>query len=263
MFRILNLLYYNTGTDIHVNKEFQMRSDLQKKTINSIFVLALIIFISMGWQAHRQMQSVIRSDALENHSFAIIRQLDLLLTTVTDAETGQRGYLITGDPGYLKPYHAALARLADTRRELLNMTKDDPAQQKRIDGLDVLIDRKLGALKDNLVLRERQGFEASRVRLVATLDEGKQVMAGIRSLIAESQQSEQQRLLKRSSAKAEEIRYTLGMMQAGAPLRWRCSSWPFSCSIGRTPSGQRPKKRCGPRMRNWKWHVTGTGCRTG
>src|SRR2546425_12601708 len=64
-----------------------------------------------------------------NHAHEVVEQLDHLLAEMTDAETGQRGYLITGSVRYLAPYDQATARLADTLHPSRAPTEGGPAQQ--------------------------------------------------------------------------------------------------------------------------------------
>jgi CHASE3 domain sensor protein len=58
--------------------------------------------------------------------------LDDLLSTAKDAETGQRGYLLTEDPKYLEPYGAAKSALRAKLDKIADLTADNPRQQSRI-----------------------------------------------------------------------------------------------------------------------------------
>ena len=192
-----------------------MQVTYRKAAINAAFIVALAVFALLGWQTYGEMLSVKQSDKLENHSYGVIHELDLLLTALVDAETGQRGYVITGDPAYLEPYHSALGHLSQRQVSLRHLTRDDLPQQERLNKLDVLISEKLEALKTNLEVRDSEGIEAAGRGSIATFDRGRTVMKEIRRLISEGQQSEQQMLLKRSQAKEKEVRKTLFVMKAG------------------------------------------------
>src|ERR1700720_302528 len=75
-----------------------------------------------------------RADAAwVQHTFEVIGDLASLLSTTTDAETGQRGYTITGDEHYLEPYVQAVQTTHSELRRLRELTVDNFAQQRRLE----------------------------------------------------------------------------------------------------------------------------------
>ena len=68
-----------------------------------------------------------------------------------DAETGQRGYLLSGEEPYLEPYRAALAQLDQILKRLRSLTADNAPQQRRLDALEPLTAKKLDELKAEIV----------------------------------------------------------------------------------------------------------------
>src|SRR4051812_6580646 len=100
---------------------------------------------------------------LEQHSRNIIKftghEIDLnhFLETMLNAETGQRGYIITGDENYLQPYWEA----KENAREFLRRIADtEKRHDSRILLLDVLVIQKFAELNETIVLR-REGFDAA------------------------------------------------------------------------------------------------------
>ena len=86
---------------------------MSKRAItNGTLVLALALLVGLGWQWYRDRIALAESDRLENHSYTVMLQLQELLSLLTDAETGQRGFLITGTEGYLQPYNQAIGQVA-------------------------------------------------------------------------------------------------------------------------------------------------------
>ncbi len=65
----------------------------------------------------------------------MIEKLEEILKLLDDAETGQRGYVITGEPRYLEPYHSSRAVIDQRLREVRYLTRDNPRQQHRLDRL--------------------------------------------------------------------------------------------------------------------------------
>jgi len=102
---------------------------------------------------------------------------------LVDAETSQRGFLITGNGDYLEAYNDALTRLTPTFMELYESTAYEPLWEQRLDTLQSLIFLKFRELQMSIELRRQTGFAAAQ-RLTMT-NEGKRTMDRIRKLIAE------------------------------------------------------------------------------
>ncbi len=90
------------------------------------------------------------------------RRISLFLETLLDAETGQRGYLLTGDAQYLRPYYRAAGLLDAQLDQLSQELDDDDAQVERLARLQPVVRRKLGELAESIAVRLEQGAEAAR-----------------------------------------------------------------------------------------------------
>ena len=102
----------------------------------------------------------------------IRRVIDLnsdLLAHVIGAETGQRGFLLTGRPEYLGPYHKATAVIFSELDDLAALVSGDPAQSARIQNLRSLIGIKLAELQHTIELRQAEGLNAA-LEVAATWD---------------------------------------------------------------------------------------------
>ncbi|MGA2227435.1 MAG: CHASE3 domain-containing protein, partial [Syntrophobacteraceae bacterium] len=95
------------------------------------------------------------------HTYEVINNLVELFSTLKDAETGQRGYLITGQSDYLGPYHNALKKIDILTRASRAMTVDNEKQQRNFDLLEPLIAEKLNELAETIKARRDSGFEAA------------------------------------------------------------------------------------------------------
>ncbi|HKO16421.1 MAG TPA: CHASE3 domain-containing protein [Gemmatimonadaceae bacterium] len=111
----------------------------------------------------------------------VVARVEMVLSDVQDAETGQRGFLLTGEERYLEPYRRALATLAVDTAALRALTRDNPRQQQRLDALQPLIRDKLAELERTIVLRRDSGTAAA-VAEVRT-DEGRRAMMAVRSAL--------------------------------------------------------------------------------
>jgi signal transduction histidine kinase/DNA-binding response OmpR family regulator/CHASE3 domain sensor protein len=148
----------------------------------------LVFFLISGVLAYRNIQTLKDDNQRIVHSHQVLIVLDELLSTMKDAETGQRGFLLTGDEHYLEPYSAALLAVVTQLDELGLLTRDNPNQQARIPTLKLHIDAKLAELKETIDLRRTQGAAAALA--VVTTDRGKAEMDSVRAQLATMNQEE-------------------------------------------------------------------------
>jgi PAS domain S-box-containing protein len=133
------------------------------------------------------------------HIHTELLSIERLYSAAVDAETGQRGYLLTGEERYLEPYRQALSRVDQEREQLQSLFADDPAQQPRFQHMNQDMVGILDELRDTIELRKTKGFEAARG--VITADRGKRLMDQMHALFIEMEQEEQD-LLAKVQAKA-------------------------------------------------------------
>ncbi|MHC5937608.1 response regulator [Nostoc sp.] len=163
------------------------------------FALSLATLTTIGLISYQSTNDLIETSRQESHTYQVLSQLEDLNLQLTNAETGQRGYIITGEERYLEPYKAAIQVLNQKVNDLQRLTADNLNQQSRLDILQPLIDQKLAELKETIDLRQNQGFEASQ-KVVLT-DRGKQLMGEIRKVI-QTMKTEENTLLEKRSGNA-------------------------------------------------------------
>ncbi len=148
------------------------------------FSLATVLafFVFTGIVAYRNLQTLRENNQKIVHSHEVIIALDQLLSSVQDAETGQRGFVLTNNERYLDPYNTALATIPLRLDEIAQLTNDNPAQQARIESLKTHVGAKLTELKQTIDLRRTQGFDAALT--VVNSDRGKAEMDAIRGQLA-------------------------------------------------------------------------------
>ena len=149
---------------------------------------ALVFFIISSAIADTNLQTLREDNQKIVHSEDIIVALGGLLSSAQDAETGQRGFLLTNNEEYLEPYNAALESIPLRLDEIVQLTRDDPMQQANIPALKLHIDEKLKELKETIDLRRTQG--ATPALVVVDTDQGKVEMDAIRAQIATMNQIE-------------------------------------------------------------------------
>lgn len=115
------------------------------------------------------------------HTLEVEAAVQSLLNSLIDAETGQRGFLLTGRNAYLEPYDAARTRVGQQLTDLRNLTADNPYQQERLEEATPLIRERLALLAET-VERERGGDHDAALALVNS-DRGKERMDKIRGVL--------------------------------------------------------------------------------
>ncbi|MDQ0249635.1 CheY-like chemotaxis protein/signal transduction histidine kinase/CHASE3 domain sensor protein [Sphingomonas kyeonggiensis] len=158
--------------------------------------LAILFFLVSGTIAYQNVTILRDDDARIRHSHDVIAGLDDVLSTIQDAETGQRGYLLTGRDQYLAPYNEAAARIGGKLDAIAGLTRDNASQQARIETLRRHVSAKLAELKQTIDLRRSAG--AAAALNIVNDDRGKAEMDAIRAQLDLMQQEEarlrQQRL---------------------------------------------------------------------
>jgi PAS domain S-box-containing protein len=165
------------------------------------FVVATGILVFVGWLSYRNTARFAEASEWRKHTYEVLGNLDETLARLVDAETGQRGYLLTGDEGYLEPYRAAIKNIDQTIGNLKSLTSDNPNQQKRIQILEPLVGKKRAELQRTIDLRKNEGPAAANK--VVLEGSGKQAMGQIRVII-EEMTNEEEDLLKFRAQKANE-----------------------------------------------------------
>jgi methyl-accepting chemotaxis protein len=173
--------------------------------IGSGFALALAILVIIGAVAYHSIGKLTDTARWVDHTQQVLVTLENVLSTMKDAETGQRGYLLTGEDKYLEPFHVAQGAIDGEMKALRELTKDNLNQQRRIDVLEPLIrskDGKLAELLETIEVRKdkTRGFDAALQ--IVRADKGKKLMDDIRKTIDEMA-GEESVLLQTRSAEAQ------------------------------------------------------------
>jgi len=139
----------------------RLRSDYSLVALLVGFVGLCAAIGGTAWLAWSHQRAV----AWVNHTLEVENRLSAVLSRVVDAETGQRGFLLTGLGEYLEPYDAAIAGVDGELAELANAIDDNPHQRDRMARLRVLADERDNLLRETISLY-RGGDTASAIDLV-------------------------------------------------------------------------------------------------
>ncbi len=156
-----------------------------------VLAVALIAFVTYRALQTREAAVGGLTNALE-----VIQQLEAVMSSVKDAETGQRGFLLTGEEQYAEPWTAARTALP-VQIAALRQIATNPTQQENLARLEALAQEKMDELGETIAL-QRAGDAAGARALVRT-DRGRALMNRIRSLVSEIETNERTMLDARQS----------------------------------------------------------------
>lgn len=177
------------------------------------YALAGLTLLIVALVGYRSTSNLIANDAMVSHTYLVRQDFSDMLSTLKDAETGQRGFVITGDETYLAPYTAATSRIKDVFDDLRKLTSDNPNQQRRLDAIAPLIDAKLAVTKQTVGLRRTAGFDAA-VKMVQR-GQGNGVMDQIRVLAAAGDKEEADLLARRETEAQSSAQWAMGIILWG------------------------------------------------
>ncbi|MBE9051241.1 response regulator [Nostocales cyanobacterium LEGE 11386] len=200
----------NLANLVLVNQEHQQSKNARFQFFKKIaggFGLASIILILIGFVSYQNTKTYLEISNQQQKTLEKINIQEKILSLMTDAETGQRGYILTGQESYLKPYKSAVIKVNQKLQKLKKITVNQPHQQRQIATLERLILTRLAGMKQNIDLRNNQGFEAS-LQVILT-NQGKNLMDNIREIISELENEEKKRLQQQSLAARTSRRNTV------------------------------------------------------
>ncbi|HEY4310035.1 MAG TPA: CHASE3 domain-containing protein [Pirellulales bacterium] len=174
-------------------------------TITAAILLSVLLTYSVVSYWH--LRKIATHEAGVLHATDAANSAVKLLSALQDAETGQRGFLLTGEPTYLTPYQAALGAIERSRHELRDALRDQPSEAEHVAELDRPIDAKLAELAE--VLRVADGENLEQARRVVAEHRGLHEMDAIRETIGTIEQKISDRRDALREAVDVSIRYAM------------------------------------------------------
>jgi len=147
---------------------------------------SLLIVIAIGLVCFLTLQQLLRSNQAVSHSGQVMQKLEKVLSVMKDAETGQRGYLITGRANFLEPYNGAYNEALNLTGELETLTADNPQQQINIASVRNILHQRMDVLQKLIDKKQR-----AQAILPDDLDAGKLAMDALRQAVAKAEATEQ------------------------------------------------------------------------
>lgn len=169
------------------------------------FGMAGAVLLVIALLGHRSTEQLIENERWVAHTHEVRRLLAELRVLLVDAETAERGYVITGNEAFLGPYQRASEALPITLTEAVTLTADNPIQQQRLQQVSSVIRDSLAVLERAIAERRTVGFAAAAATVSS--GEGKRHMDALRALL-EAADGDERALLDRRQAEAESTAQT-------------------------------------------------------
>lgn len=171
-----------------------MKQDKSNAILSAIIAGFLIFQVVLGIKMHQDYESKV---ALVMHTEKVIRTSQELLSNVLNAETGQRGYLLTFDSQYLLPYEEGKQKIWQTLSVLQDLSLDSHQQQKRLTDIENLLSKKFSELNQTIVATQNDE-NVDKALEIMRLGMGESYMNEIRGLITAFVKEENNQLALRN-----------------------------------------------------------------
>ncbi|HVV56543.1 MAG TPA: CHASE3 domain-containing protein [Mucilaginibacter sp.] len=153
------------------------------------FGLSLLFLVCVAIASYSSIQNMLESSKEVDHSKLVARQLTYAMSTMKDAETGQRGYLLTGYEEFLQPYNGSYQKAIAAINEFQNLTKDNAEQQINAAKIKEILLHRLNILQE-LIDKRKAGKAITKADLVA----GKDAMDAMRAAVSKAEADEEKLL---------------------------------------------------------------------
>ncbi|MGH7319801.1 MAG: diguanylate cyclase [Candidatus Rokuibacteriota bacterium] len=181
------------------------------------FGLALAILAALIVVSHRDIGTLIETTQRVAQTRDVLTELERILAALTEAETGVRGFVLTGDEQHLATYHTATATTLDQQvKRLDELTAGNPAQQELLDLLRRRITERLELLRETIDSRQRLGPEGAWKNLLAR--RGKERMDAFRRIVVAMQAAEHDLLRRRTTEQAASTKRMVSTLSVGGAV---------------------------------------------
>jgi PAS domain S-box-containing protein len=164
--------------------------------LNILYVAGALLLLVIAWFTYSSFHSLLEKDFWVDHTNQVILTAEKELSLLKDAETGTRGYVISGNQVYLQPYFASVDSVSSYLEQLKELTKDNSDQQTRLDTLAEAVNTCLAVFSHVIQLKDKQAQKELESHFA--LQKGKDSMDRVRVLVQSVIDEENRLLAKRT-----------------------------------------------------------------
>jgi len=153
------------------------------KSILAWFSLAFIILVIVSYSSYLSFKKFAQEQEMIDHTYMVMDSVNSVLTNLLDAQSAQRGYILTGQDDNLARYSIAIPEIHSRLSALKTLLQDNPAQEARLRKVESIVELRLNALQEILDVYREQGAAAALDMI--KIGTGRKEMAEARIIIAE------------------------------------------------------------------------------
>jgi PAS domain S-box-containing protein len=168
------------------------------------FAATVVALAGVAWLSYRTVESSLKADDWVAHTHEVIARLADGRAQLTEAETAQRAFLLTGDERFLADSREAQQRVNIWLQQLHELISEDRGQKERVVQLERLVTQRLALLNNRIATRQKEGVGAAAAAV--SLREGKELMDRALAIIAETRESEEKELIRRTAESRDQVR---------------------------------------------------------
>lgn len=189
---------------------------MQQRTRSKLaLAFSALVFIAIGIGVFVGARWFIADARLVAHTHEVIGRIDEIQSMVLDAESAERGYLLTGSQAYLVDYQMSVERLPLVLASLSRAIADNPEQARNARKLDELVNRRLAQIQHIVGIYDGQGLEPARA---AINQNAFRTTSAIREQVRLMVQAEHALLVERAASSRRSADLLLGLAFAGIPF---------------------------------------------
>ncbi|KRG61776.1 histidine kinase [Stenotrophomonas humi] len=189
---------------------------MQQRTRSKIaLTFSALVFVAIGIGVFAGARWFIADARLVAHTHEVIGRIDEIQSMVLDAESAERGYLLTGSQAYLIDYQMSVERLPLVLATLSRSVADNPEQAGNARKLEKLVNHRLGQIQHVVGIYDSQGLEPARA---AINQNAFRTTSAIREQVRLMVQAEHALLVERAASSRRSADLLLGLAFAGIPF---------------------------------------------
>ncbi|MBD2705031.1 response regulator [Spirosoma sp. BT702] len=179
------------------------------KQLQIVFTISTLLLLLSLAASFFSIQKLISNSRLVNHTNQVLLEAENIISIMKDAETGQRGFLVTLDPLFLQPYNGSREKVNISYKNLVDLTSDNPAQEENLTRIKSLYEAKFAQMERVINLtRRNRAFLRDTVSRNDEMVKGKLVMDDLRTFVNRIKTSEEELLKNRVEQQEMYITYT-------------------------------------------------------
>jgi signal transduction histidine kinase/DNA-binding response OmpR family regulator/CHASE3 domain sensor protein/HAMP domain-containing protein len=190
------------------------------RQLRMVFLISILLLLISSLASFFANRKLIESSHWVNHTNLVIVETERMYATVKEAESAQRGFLLTAEARYLKDYNGHLAATLELWRNIRRLTSDNPIQQRNLDQLRILIDERFRHMQKVIGLVGSKSTNSAELSESARKDinRGYTIMGDLRNQLEIVRKEERSKLAARLSAQNTYTVYTPVLVLLAAAL---------------------------------------------